>query len=118
MRPTRVVQVFPDAATTVNTNVQAMIKQYNPTAPWQYYKLVNVQWPLNPVALSSVTVPANAPLPLGNPNTDTLMNAALETFLQTKGTSCLGCHAYATVAPQGAQNATSYSFTFSYAQAP
>lgn len=124
---TQVVQVFPDdaAAVNVNANMQAMIKSYNATAPWQYYKLVNVQWPLNPVALSSLPVPAMINLPMGNPNTATLMNAVLETFLQQSGTSCLICHQSATISPNQSvpansapQNASSYSFMFGYAQSP
>ena len=118
-RPTQVGQEFPDAATSVNLNMWKMIKQYNPTAPWQYYKLVSVQWPQTPVALSSLPVPVMAKLPEGNPSTDTLMNAVLETFLQRPKVSCLGCHQGATIASSttpAAKNAASYSFTFSYAQ--
>ncbi|HEX8164347.1 MAG TPA: hypothetical protein VF601_01000 [Beijerinckiaceae bacterium] len=130
--PTQVVQMFPDdaAAVNVNKNMLAMIRQYNPAAPWQYYKLVNVQWPLTPVALSSLPIPANEPLPGGDPNTGpidkgTLMNAVLETFQQAPGTSCLACHIGATISPSQStkpspppQNASSYSFMFGYAQSP
>jgi hypothetical protein len=122
--PTQVVQIFQDdeQADGVNKKMKAKLQDYG-AGPWQYYKLINVQWPLSPEPLG--TAPRNPPLPLGNPNTDTLMNAVLETFLQTKGTSCLGCHQSGSVSVNqvpkvtpSPQNATSYSFMFYYAQAP
>ena len=122
--PTQVVQIFPDdsEADPVNKNMKAMLQAYK-AGPWQYYKLVNVQWPQDPVALG--TAPQNQPLPLGNPNTTTLMNAVLETFQQTSGTSCLACHQSASVSTSQTnpvkpppQNASSYSFMFGYGQAP
>jgi hypothetical protein len=54
------------------------------------------------------------PLATGSPNTATLINPVLETFLQTSGTSCLGCHASATIA-QG-NLAANYSFLLLHAQ--
>ena len=122
--PTQVVQMFPvdPQADPVNSNMKKMLQAYN-AGPWQYYKLVNVQWPLQPDPLG--TAPRNAPLPLGGPNTDTLMNAVLETFQQFNGTSCLACHQYGSISTSqtppvkpAPQNATSYSFMFGYATAP
>jgi hypothetical protein len=57
-----------------------------------------------------------APLPDGKPNTQTLMNPVIETFLQKQNVSCLGCHMYGSIA--GAKNAASYSFLLSHAQGP
>lgn len=127
--PTQVVQIFPDdsAAVNVNKNMKTMLQQYN-AGPWQHYKLVNVQWTQTPIALG--TAPQNAPLPYitppnnTDPNTTTLMNAVLETFQQSSGTSCLACHQYASISTSQSkpvtpapQNASSYSFVFGYAQA-
>jgi hypothetical protein len=77
---------------------------------------------LQPVPLA--TAPRNVPLPLGGPNTDSLMNAVLETFQQFNGTSCLSCHQYGSISTSqvppvkpAPQNASSYSFMFGYAQA-
>lgn len=35
---------IPSDVVAVNSAAQAAIQQYNSSAPWQYYKLVNVQW--------------------------------------------------------------------------
>ncbi|HMK80120.1 MAG TPA: hypothetical protein VK438_10745 [Xanthobacteraceae bacterium] len=128
--PTQVVQIFADdkQADPVNKNMKAMLQAYK-AGPWQYYKLVNVQWPQHPIPLGSA--PQNEPLPYNtppndtDPNTKTLMNAVLETFQQTSGTSCLACHQSASVSTSqtkpvspAPQNASSYSFMFGYAQAP
>jgi hypothetical protein len=116
--PTQVVQMFPDdtAAKLVNQYVQDLIASYNAQAPWRYYKLINVQWPVAAVDLTRLPKPVMAPLPDGKPNTQTLMNPVIETFLQQQGTSCLGCHVYGSIA--GGKNAASYSFLFSHAQGP
>ena len=124
--PTQVVQIFKDQATSVNTKMKAMLAAYN-AGPWQYYKLINVQWPQNPVLLSKVTpVPVMVNnMPTGNLNTDTLTNPVLETFQQSQGTGCMACHVGATISgaqtppPASApQTASSYSFSFSYATMP
>jgi hypothetical protein len=122
--PTQVVQMFPtdQQAAGVNKNMKQMMATYG-AGPWQHYSLVNVQWPLQPAPLG--TAPQNEPLPLGGPNTDTLMNAVLETFQQTSGTSCLACHQYGSISTRqvpsvtpAPQNGSSYSFMFGYASAP
>jgi hypothetical protein len=52
------------------------------------------------------------------------VNAVLETFMQDTGTSCVGCHITARLSRHQSkkttplpENATSYSFMFSYARA-
>jgi hypothetical protein len=104
--------------------MKAMLVQYG-AGPWVNYKLINVQWPQNPVLLSSLKVPAMIALPPGNLNTATLTNPVLETFQQSLNTGCMACHVYASVSgaqtppPATApQNASSYSFSFGYAQVP
>jgi hypothetical protein len=120
--PTQVVQIFPDdsQAVSVNDYVTNLIQQYNQQngvrSPWQYYKLVNVQWPVAAVDVMRLPKPVLAPLPDGKPNTQTLMNPVIETFLQQQGTNCLGCHVYGTIA--AGKNASSYSFLFGHAQGP
>ena len=75
--PTQVVQMFADQADSVNSKMKAMLATYG-AGPWVNYKLINVQWPQNPVLLSSLKVPPPvvAPLPSGNLNTQTLTNPA------------------------------------------
>jgi len=119
-KPTQVVQQFPSDQTAdkVTKDAQGIIAQYDQQnkitkSPWQYYRLINVQWSTKPVVLKT-PVPLKAPLPQGQPTTDTLVNAVLETFLQQQGTSCLGCHAYAPTSADSSVGA-GYSFMFSSA---
>lgn len=121
--PGQVLQITPDEASTppLNSYMQALIKTYDPSTPWQYYKIVNIQWPLQPKDIATLPAPANVPLPDGSPNSQTVVNAVLETFLQYPNTGCLACHTGATVAPSGtsAPNyASSYSFMFGHAKVP
>jgi hypothetical protein len=114
--PTQAVQMIPDdpTAAALNTQVQAMIKDYDSKTAWQYYKLINVQWSTQTINLNT-PVPINLPLPQGKPTTDTLMNPVLETFMQQQGVSCLGCHStYASIAKNTAIG-SGFSFMFSNA---
>jgi hypothetical protein len=121
--PTQVTQVFPDGADAlpINASVQKMIKTYDSTTPWQYYKLINVIWSPRSFNLNT-PVPITVPLPkaLFTSMITTLMNPVLETFVQQNQTSCLSCHTYAPIAKTGNTTppAASYSFMFSNAQAP
>jgi hypothetical protein len=122
-KPGQVVQLEPDdvSAVPLNTYMQALLNSYDPKGAWQYYKLINVQWPLKGVPLSTLTAPQAAPLPLGGPNTNTLLNPVLETFLQKKGGGCLNCHVFGqTAAVKGSkqQYASGYSFMFGRATSP
>ncbi|HEY5278498.1 MAG TPA: hypothetical protein VIJ67_01975 [Pseudolabrys sp.] len=121
--PGQVVQVTPDEASTpqLNAYMQNLIRQADPKSPWQYYKIVNIQWPLNPVDVAKQAAPLNVPLPNGNPNSATVVNAVLETFKQQPGTGCLTCHIYGSVASsssRGPNYATDYSFVFGHATSP
>jgi len=121
--PGQVVQVTPDEASTpqLNAYMQNLIRQADAKSPWQYYKIVTIQWPLNPVDIAKQAAPVNVPLPNGNPNSTTVVNAVLETFKQQPGTGCLSCHVYGSVAAAGGQSpntATDYSFVFGHATAP
>jgi len=121
--PGQVVQITPDDTTAdrLNTYMHALLKQYDPKSPWQYYNLVNVQWPTLPVPLSSLKAPVTQPLPDGTPNDPTLVNAVLETFLQQSNVGCLGCHQYASTVASGSDKTAfyaGYSFMFERASAP
>ncbi len=121
--PGQVVQITPNdnTAAQLNAYVHALITARDPKSPWQYYDLVNVQWALTPKALSSLPVPVQAPLPDGNPNQVVVVNAVLETFVQSDGIGCFSCHQGATVARSGELKppfASSYSFVFGRAKSP
>jgi hypothetical protein len=121
--PTQVVQTtsIPTPAAQVNNYMQKLIAQSNSNSPWQFYQLVNVQWPTAAVALPVPPAPASSTSPpLGSPNVTTLLSPVLETFFQGQTLSCLGCHQGATAAnPQKAPNdyPSSYSFAFFHASA-
>ena len=121
--PGQVVQITPDDPTAVRLNkyMRGVLTAYDPKTPWQYYKLVNVQWATLPQTLSRLKAPAKVPLPDGKPNNPTFVNAVLETFVQKPGVGCFACHQYASVARSGglkANFATSYSFMFGHATSP
>src|SRR5262245_14755044 len=99
-KPGQVKQMFPDhdAAIGINKFMQEAIEKYDPTAPWQYYKLAAVQWPTVAVDISKLSPPVQAPLPSGKPNKKQASNAVLETFVQKSDTNCLDCHVIATTA--------------------
>jgi len=120
--PGQVVQITPDAAAAdrLNAYMHYQLHQYDAVSPWQFYNLVDVQWPLDPVVLSTLKAPATLPLPDGKPNVPTLVNAALETFLQKPNMACMTCHQYASTAATGINQppyGTSYSFMLGEATA-
>jgi hypothetical protein len=113
--PTQVVRIIAaiPQVQRVNVYAQQLIRFADQKNPFQYYELVGVQWPTNPTAIGNPG--QNTPLPKGMPNTETMMNPVIETFLQTENTSCLGCHISASDA-QGGSYATSFSFLFGHAK--
>jgi hypothetical protein len=125
---TQVTQVWSDDvdAVAVTKYAQSLVAGANKDAPWQYYKLINTQWPRGPYS-ATPPVPQNAPLPLttsvGEPNTLKMLNPVLETYMQvTQGQhaaqrSCMACHGFAQVADQKLKFATGFSFLFGRAQA-
>jgi hypothetical protein len=120
--PTQVAQVFPDDvnAAQVNTQAQKIIIEGFAKSPWQYYAMIDTQWSKTVLNLTT-PVPLSVPLSPGKPgdiSTNTLINPVLETFMQTKGNSCMGCHSFATTAQKGSKTATGFSFMFGNAQAP
>jgi hypothetical protein len=119
--PGQVVQIQPDDPSTAKLNpyMQALIRQYDQKSPWQYYKIVNIQWSETTTDIGKIPPPSIQPLPYGKPPNDTVLNAVLETFIQQPGNSCLACHRTATIS-SSAQNppVSAYSFVFGAAQTP
>jgi hypothetical protein len=131
--PGQVVQITPDAAaaSALNTYMHHVLQKDNATSPWQYYNLIDVQWPRDAKVIADLKAPVKAPLPHGTPNVphvplpgkdaDDMVNPVLETFLQKPGKSCLGCHEYAPTAKVDSNQphfAAGYSFMFGRASAP
>jgi hypothetical protein len=125
--PTQMLQVIaiPHEAARVNSYMRQLIASTDGNSPWQFYQLLNTQWPQ---FAQDVGLPGmRAPLPIGNPNVTMLLNPVLETFVQPQPLkvvphSCITCHRYAAVAPTAAnpkpRYATSYSFLFHHAAQP
>jgi len=123
-KPTQVVQQTPDDPTADQTTKDAWkiigeySKQNNVTkSPWMNYKLVNVQWSPRTVVLKT-PVPIKLPLPQGMPNTQQMVNAVLETFMQQTGVNCVQCHAANASSAADSSVGSGYSFMFGYASAP
>jgi len=119
--PGQVMQMQPDDKSTpqLNAYMQALIKSYDPKSPWQYYKIINIQWSETTTDIGKITPPSTQPLPYGKPPNDTVLNAVLETFIQQSGNSCLACHRTATIASSAPNPPmTAYSFVFGAAQTP
>ncbi len=117
--PTQVMQVrpIPHAAAQVNAAMQSLIASVAPGVPWQYYELIDVQWPQVPEQLPPP--PQSVPLPMGSPSTDRLLNPVLETYLQRydQDISCLSCHSMARTAESFDEPfAADYSFLLSHAR--
>ena len=119
--PTQVMEAtqVPSEAEQINGFVQNLIKAGNPSSPWQFYRLVNVQWPTAAIPLPSQPLPSSASNPPnGSPNTTNLLNPVLETFFQSRTLSCLACHQQANSANPAnapANFPASYSFAFLHA---
>jgi len=105
--PVQVERVIPipDEVAQLNAEYQAGLvhagNSENPKTVWQYYELVNAQWPADP---------PNREI-YGGPVPEFLANTTLETYFQTPDASakpphsCMGCHG------QYAQN-TDFIFAF------
>jgi hypothetical protein len=121
--PTQIEQVLaiPTEAAQVNRYVQQLIAANDPESPWQFYQLLNAQWPQFVLAIGKPG--ATIPLPKGNLNTYAMLNPVLETFIQSPSSSaprsCITCHANAPAAPIASNQhptlATSFSFLFQHA---
>jgi hypothetical protein len=87
-KPTQVTRVAPlsKEVQELNARWQAKLGAAAQGSPWQYYELVNTQWPVDP---------DDPTAPLGNPQPNILANTILETYIQPDS-SCMGCHYTAT----------------------
>lgn len=120
-RPIQVVREvpIPGYVQQLNAAVHQMIRQANPDSVFQYYKLVNAQWPQSGVGFATGTI---TPLSQGGAAPTTgLSNATLETYAQTK--TCLDCHQFAPIACSSLsgpnpRKAADYSFQLSQASEP
>ncbi len=93
-----------DNLVELNQNIQAGLKN----SVWQYYELVNTQWPLPKTPQNS------SPDTVFQVNPALLANTTMETYIQPSS-SCMGCHALArSVNPQ---IYVSSDFTFTPAMA-
>ncbi len=97
----------------INAYCQNLIKESNPNSVWQYYQLVNVQWPQNPIediANNNGQVPLNQ----GGITPTNIANTTMETYAQQD--FCMQCHQYAGISQsQSTKWASDYSFIFSQA---
>ena len=109
--PIQLMRTTPIAehARQLNGIVRERIRRQNRDSVWQYYQLVDVQWP---EAGESITEATPAPLPRGGMTPTSIANATLETYVQH--TTCIDCHRGAT-GPSG-ELASDYSFLFALAQ--
>lgn len=108
--PVQVVRIADNAISEdiqqLNKQIQAMIKKSNPKSVWQYYQLVNVQWPENPIQDTNNN--KTAPLMDGGITPSNIANVTMETYIQEK--QCMDCHKNASVGAQ--KYPTDYSFIF------
>jgi hypothetical protein len=107
-RPTQVTRVtaIPEAVRGLNAQWQARLAAATADSPWQYYELINTQWP---------TTPDDPTAPLGNPEPNLLANITMETYIQLDS-SCMGCHSTATTVNPGVKS--DFSFLFLHTQGP
>lgn len=91
----------------LNAQMQQLIRASNPKSVWQYYQLVNIQWPENPIQDNGNN--AAAPLMEGGITPSDISNTTMETYAQQK--QCMDCHKYASVVGKN-MPPTDYSFIF------
>ncbi|AZA47203.1 hypothetical protein EG346_02965 [Chryseobacterium carnipullorum] len=109
-KPVQVIRIANNAITpeiqNLNKQIRDMIKASNPKSVWQYYQLVNVQWPENPIQDGNNN--KTAPLMDGGITPNNIANVTMETYIQEK--QCMDCHKNASVGAQ--KYPTDYSFIF------
>lgn len=102
--PTQVTRVVPvgTAAAAANLIWQQALSQAVPGSVFQYYQLIDVQWPQTPNRF-----------PTGNPTPGLLANTTMETYLTES--SCIACHF--TARTQSGKLSSDYTFMLAEAQA-
>lgn len=99
---TRVVNVGEDAR-KINPVWQQLLAREVKDSPFQYYQLVDVQWPQAP-----------AQRPAGNPTPGLVANTSMETYVPES--SCINCHF--TARTLSGRLSSDYSFMLTQAHAP
>lgn len=105
--PTQLVRKLPieDVTQAVNASAQGQLEQFGSVL--QYYRLVGAQWPTNPALANSLSLPCipseHDAVPSGAPQPARLTNPVIESFNQDS--SCMDCHATASIATGGASKA-------------
>ena len=110
--------VIRDKSVIVNNGVRELIRSANPASVFQYYELVDVQWPTAPTELTRDLM--NNWLPTGCPAPRFEANTTMETYTQIRGSggatskstddckvddkdvgksSCIGCHSKSATTP-------------------
>ena len=107
--------------TSCNDVALQLLRSVNPNTVWQYYRLVNTQWPQDPYC-------GSGPCPVYNPPTlahqganqlpVNMANAVIETYLmgppeKADTPSCMACHNFAT----GLQTGQALDFSFALQEA-
>jgi hypothetical protein len=80
--PTQVVRrvLIGEEAAKLNPIWQQRLARAAKGSPWQYYELIDAQWPSRPVQ----------GLGLGEPTPSTVANTTMETYVEQS--NCMGCH--------------------------
>jgi hypothetical protein len=87
----------------LNTNVHQALKKSS--SAFQYYELINTQWPIPPTHMTPSTVFSAQP--------SVLTNTTMESFVQ-RASSCIGCHSTARTVNRIAVS-SDFSFTLNNA---
>lgn len=134
--PTQVVRDTPISSDKpgplINADAQQKLKQINPKSVWQFYELVDAQWPLKPCGnfapcqagqTSVQCKPFDFACAAAQPIPALLSNTTMETYFQSKSTTnpqsqgcCLGCHGAASATLQG--NFADFTFELENASTP
>lgn len=106
-----------ESSQRLNQLVSQLITLQFADSVFAHYRLVNVQWAVQPKATNPK---ANSPLPTGAPTPTALANVAMETYMQEKNSgggavmgvdanspdygksSCIGCHSLTAITPNWA----------------
>jgi hypothetical protein len=101
--PTQVTRVVPigQAAAAANPIWQQALRQAVPGSVFQYYQLVDNQWPQTP-----------SRFPVGNPTPGLLSNTTMETYVAES--SCINCHF--TARTKSGKLSSDYSFMLAEAE--
>lgn len=139
IRATAIPAAKNSPTTGINPVFQKLLRSVDARSVWQYYQLVDTQWPQRPGTLQNpntcyhgssnpaVNFACDGPNPDQGPGPfpAKLANTTLETyFQQTPGNNqaymgtCMGCHSFGQVAAQNSTLFSDFSFLLGDAQQP